>query len=110
VPQALGMTVEMQPGKVPPYLIHPVLYCIACLQGPHFPKPLDQPDDIKSLRYPVDVNKELNYVFAAITLTRHRLDGKVPLIGFCGAPVSYSAAQRTMKSFLHLVDFDVIYD
>ena len=37
---------------------------------------------------PVDVHKELGYVFSAITLTRHKLEGKVPLIGFCGAPVS----------------------
>ena len=35
-----------------------------------------------------DVEKELGYVGAAITLTRHNLDGKVPLIGFTGAPVN----------------------
>lgn len=34
----------------------------------------------------VDVEKELKYVFDAITLTRTQLDGEVPLIGFCGAP------------------------
>jgi len=28
----------------------------------------------------------LQYVFHAITLTRHQLQGKVPLIGFSGAP------------------------
>ena len=28
----------------------------------------------------------LKYVFDAITLTRHKLEGKVPLIGFTGAP------------------------
>lgn len=33
-----------------------------------------------------DVDKELGYVFKAITLTRHKLEGKVPLIGFSGAP------------------------
>lgn len=55
-------------------------------QGPHFPSPLNNPDDIKSLIHPVDVSKELDYVFSAISLTRHRLEGKVPLIGFCGAP------------------------
>ena len=27
------------------------------------------------------------YVFDAITLTRERLAGRVPLIGFCGGPV-----------------------
>jgi uroporphyrinogen decarboxylase len=37
----------------------------------------------------VDVKKELHYVMEAITLTRHTLQGKVPLIGFSGAPVSF---------------------
>jgi len=36
----------------------------------------------------VDVQQSLGYVFDAITLTRHRLDGRCPLIGFSGAPVS----------------------
>jgi hypothetical protein len=30
--------------------------------------------------------RRLDYVYAAITLTRQRLRGRVPLIGFCGAP------------------------
>jgi len=33
-----------------------------------------------------NVDMELGYVFDAITLTRHKLEGKVPLIGFSGAP------------------------
>lgn len=69
VPQALGMIVEMLPGV-----------------GPSFPKPLINPTDLNSLKKPVDVDIELGYVFDAITLTRHRLNGKVPLIGFSGAP------------------------
>jgi len=36
----------------------------------------------------VDVHQALGYVFDAITLTRHRLEGQCPLIGFSGAPVS----------------------
>ena len=36
----------------------------------------------------VDVKQSLGYVFDAISLTRHRLDGQCPLIGFTGAPVS----------------------
>ena len=36
----------------------------------------------------VDVQQSLGYVFDAITLTRHRLEGQCPLIGFSGAPVS----------------------
>ena len=81
------MTVEMVQGKVVILLFAMHNDCTLVKQGPHFPSPLNNPDDIKSLRYPVDVSKELDYVFSAISLTRHRLEGKVPLIGFCGAPV-----------------------
>lgn len=62
------------------------------LQGPQFPKPLVTPADIDTL----DASKSLehlSYVFDAITLTRHRLNGKVPLIGFTGAPVNYFSMQ-----------------
>ena len=34
----------------------------------------------------MDVHKELGYVFDAISLTRRKLDGRVPLFGFVGAP------------------------
>ncbi|CDO74085.1 hypothetical protein BN946_scf185043.g135 [Trametes cinnabarina] len=67
VPQALGMEVQMNPG-------------------PHFPDPLVTPADIEKLTKDVDVDKELGYVYEAITQTRQALDGEVPLIGFCGAP------------------------
>lgn len=68
--QAMGMEVQMVAGK-----------------GPSFPVPLKEPEDLQRLRAKVDVSKELSYVFKAITLTRHRIEGKVPLIGFTGAPV-----------------------
>lgn len=67
VPQAMGMEVIMDPG-------------------PHFPNPLITPADAEKLPKVVDVDKELGYVYEAITQTRHALDGEVPLIGFCGAP------------------------
>lgn len=66
----MGMEVQMVAGK-----------------GPTFPEPLKEPEDLQRLRTKVDVDKELGYVFKAITLTRHRIEGKVPLIGFSGAPV-----------------------
>ena len=69
VPQAMGMTVEMLPGK-----------------GPHFPDPLQTPEDIGKLPAVIDTDKELKYVYDAIALTRSELHGEVPLIGFCGAP------------------------
>lgn len=58
-------------------------------KGPHFPHPLESPTDgqyTKVLNKDVDVAAELDYVYKAITLTRKKLDGRVPLIGFCGAP------------------------
>ena len=58
-------------------------------QGPHFPSPLKDPSDpqyAEILAREVDVAKELQYVYEAITLTRKRLKGRVPLFGFCGAP------------------------
>lgn len=67
IPQAMGMEVLMNPG-------------------PQFPNPLVTPADFSKLSPVVDVNKELKYVFDAITRTRTELNGEVPLIGFCGAP------------------------
>ncbi|EDO36098.1 predicted protein [Nematostella vectensis] len=69
IPQVLGMTVEMVPGK-----------------GPHFPEPLNDPSDIEKLNQNANISEGLGYVYRAITLTRHKLEGKVPLFGFTGAP------------------------
>lgn len=75
--------------------------------GPVLPEPLVIPEDIKKLKTSVDVYKELNYVFEAITLTRHKLEGKVPLIGFSGAPwtlMSYmieGGGSKTMSKSKH---------
>ncbi|KAJ3105929.1 hypothetical protein HDU97_007275 [Phlyctochytrium planicorne] len=69
VPQALGMEVQMLEKK-----------------GPHFPNPLETPEDLKKLTYPVDTSVALKYVFDAITLTRRELKGEVPLFGFAGSP------------------------
>jgi len=63
----MGLVVEMNPG-------------------PSFPEPLNSPDDVKRLKEHVDVDKELGYVYEAVTQTRHALKGEVPLIGFVGAP------------------------
>ncbi|CAD6576214.1 MAG: Uroporphyrinogen decarboxylase in heme biosynthesis [Tremellales sp. Tagirdzhanova-0007] len=69
VPQALGLIVTMEPAR-----------------GPVLPDPLVTPDDLNRLRTTVDIEEHLGYVFDAITQTRHGLGGRVPLIGFCGAP------------------------
>ncbi|XP_037052506.1 uroporphyrinogen decarboxylase [Bradysia coprophila] len=68
IPQALGMTVEMRPGE-----------------GPKFPEPLVDPKDLSKLQVENAVSR-LTYVGDAISMMRRNLDGKVPLIGFTGAP------------------------
>lgn len=68
IPQALGMTVEMHPGK-----------------GPVFPEPLEIPQDMSRLNSEGAIDR-LKYVGEAITLMRHTVEGKVPLLGFSGAP------------------------
>ena len=47
-----------------------------------------EPSDLEKLKKDVVASKDLKYVMDAITLTRHKLEGKCPLIGFSGAPVS----------------------
>lgn len=46
--------------------------------------------DLDALKTAKAALPDLSYVFDAITLTRKRLEGKVPLLGFTGAPVSFS--------------------
>jgi len=53
-------------------------------EGPKFAHPLRHEDDVAKLTVP-DMEK-LRYVFDAVHLIRHELDGKVPLIGFAGSP------------------------
>lgn len=67
IPQAVGMTVEMRPGV-----------------GPVLPEPLTL-EGVKELKKEGAVSR-LKYVGEAITLTRHKLEGLVPLFGFSGAP------------------------
>ena len=83
-PQAMGMEVRMEKG-----------------QGPVFPEPLREPDDLDRLVTP-DVATELGYVFDALTEVRRALAGRVPLIGFCGAPwtlMAYMVEGEGSKQF-----------
>lgn len=68
VPQALGIDVQMIPGK-----------------GPVMGNPIKNEDEAFSI-LSEDVPEKLNHVMEAITLTRKELNGRVPLIGFAGAP------------------------
>ena len=68
IPQALGFEVQMIPGK-----------------GPFLPKTVSSLKDAQQVDNP-DVHDRLSYVMEGIKQTRNDLNGKVPLIGFAGAP------------------------
>jgi len=70
-------------------------------QGPQFPAPLRTHADVERLRVP-DPEEKLGFVTEAIRRARKGLDGKVPLIGFCGGPwtiAAYMIEGRTSRSF-----------
>ncbi|HET6527915.1 MAG TPA: uroporphyrinogen decarboxylase [Balneolaceae bacterium] len=68
VPQALGIDVDLVKGK-----------------GPVMGNPIRSVDDAFSI-FAENVPEKLSHVMEAITLTRKELNGRVPLIGFAGAP------------------------
>lgn len=84
VPQAMGLEVQMIEGR-----------------GPYLPDPIQQASDLRRLHLP-DVQESLGYVFDALRLTKERLDGRVPLIGFAGAPwtlLCYMVQGKGSKTF-----------
>jgi uroporphyrinogen decarboxylase len=68
IPQAMGVEVLMEEGK-----------------GPSLPSVIKSQADIDVLRTD-GVEESLKYVTDALTLTKRELNGRVPLIGFAGAP------------------------
>jgi hypothetical protein len=83
------VTVRGVPLQPPPFDIAPrmgIMMEVIMNPAPLFSAPLGTPADIVRRREHVDVHKDLSYVFAAITRTRHGLRGEVPLVRFCGAP------------------------
>ena len=68
IPQAMGVEVLMEEGK-----------------GPSLPSVIKTQKDIDAL-VTNEVDENLNYVFKALSLTKQELNGRVPLIGFAGAP------------------------
>ena len=68
IPEAMGMKLEIVESK-----------------GPTFDDPIRVPDDLARLETS-DLIDRLGYVFDAIRLTKEKLGGRVPLIGFSGAP------------------------
>jgi uroporphyrinogen decarboxylase len=84
VPQAMGMRLSVDDGA-----------------GPRFHNPLRTPADFQRLR-DVDLDDALGYVLEALRLAREELAGRVPLIGFAGAPwtlMSYMVEGAGSKSF-----------
>lgn len=84
VPEAMGCTYLMEEKR-----------------GPVFPNPIRSAADAARLHVP-DVDKALAYVPAAIRITKERLAGRVPLIGFAGAPwtlLSYMVEGSGSKTF-----------
>lgn len=68
IPQAMGVEVLMEEGK-----------------GPSLPKVMKTAADINAL-ITTEAEERLSYVMQALTLTKKELNGRVPLIGFAGAP------------------------
>lgn len=68
IPEAMGLPYQMDEGK-----------------GPFFPKTIQNLQDVENLDLS-NINTHLAYVSEAIEATLHKLQGRVPLIGFAGAP------------------------
>jgi len=76
-------------------------YEMAEKRGPTFPRPIRTKKDIDNLRV-ADGETDLGYVMEAIRLTNRELAGRVPLIGFAGAPwtiFSYMVEGAGSKTF-----------
>jgi uroporphyrinogen decarboxylase len=55
-------------------------------KGPWFEKTIQSMDDLKYAETNFDIEDRLGYVLEAIRITKKELNGRVPLIGFAGAP------------------------
>ncbi len=84
IPEAMGCIYEME-EKV----------------GPRFPNPIRTESDINKLVIP-DPEDKLKYVLDAVRLTVKNLHGRVPVIGFAGAPftiLAYMIEGKGSKTF-----------
>ncbi|MDH5610169.1 MAG: uroporphyrinogen decarboxylase [Cyclobacteriaceae bacterium] len=83
MPEAMGLTYEMVEKR-----------------GPYFPQTISTARDLEALH--VVEGDELSYVYDAIRLTKKELNGRVPLIGFAGAPwtlLAYMVEGSGSKTF-----------
>lgn len=69
VPEAMGLEYQMIEQK-----------------GPWFEKTIKSAEDLKYAEVDFDIESRLGYVTEAIRITNKELNGRVPLIGFAGAP------------------------
>lgn len=84
IPEAMGMHLEIIESK-----------------GPIFDDPIRTHDAVKRLKTD-GVTDRLKYVMDAIKMTREKLAGRVPLIGFSGAPwtlLTYMVEGKGSKNF-----------
>jgi uroporphyrinogen decarboxylase len=87
IPEAMGMKLVMEEGK----------------GGPRFPDPIRSYVQQRDLKQ-IDASRDLAYVMNAIKVTKERLNGRVPLIGFSGAPWTlfcYMVEGSGSKDFRH---------
>ncbi|MEL6867568.1 MAG: uroporphyrinogen decarboxylase family protein, partial [Bacteroidota bacterium] len=85
IPEAMGLDYEMIEKK-----------------GPFFPKTIRSARDIEALIYGEAAASRLDYVYEAIRITVQDLEGRVPLIGFAGAPwtiMAYMVEGSGSKTF-----------
>jgi uroporphyrinogen decarboxylase len=90
IPQAMGMEVLMEEGK-----------------GPLLPNVISTKKDVAKLSNE-DIEEKLDYVCKAIALTKKELNGRVPLIGFAGAPFTllcYMVEGKGSKTFDRAKEF-----
>lgn len=90
IPEAMGMKLQMIESK-----------------GPKLYNPIRNVDHVNSLKS-VDPYKELKYVLDAVSLTKKQLNGRVPLIGFAGAPwtlMTYMVEGGGSKNFSEIKKF-----
>jgi uroporphyrinogen decarboxylase len=69
--------------------------------GPIFPNTINTVSDLENLKI-ANADEDLNYVLEAIKITKKELNGRVPLIGFAGAPFTifcYMVEGRGSKTF-----------
>ncbi|MBK5967981.1 MULTISPECIES: uroporphyrinogen decarboxylase [Thiorhodovibrio] len=70
-------------------------------EGPGFERPVRTKEDIERIKVP-DPEQELRYVMDAVAVIRRELHGRVPLIGFSGAPwtlATYMVEGGSTKNF-----------